>query len=199
MVAASFRGALVGLRCSQLGLGTSSLGVRVGVIQNDQQLALLDGVAFLCQNAPYTRRDRSVGLKVADRLNFSVGGNQAADRALLDDRGSYRHRVIAVGDESSENDHGPEDRKRCYPPPPRLASRTVSIQWHAGKNVTSMYIIHPLRGAGKCRLRTCLFRCNAQAVCVSDITQFFWNHLRPDALVRAGEPQLAAVVSARRF
>jgi len=122
------------------------LGTRVGVIQNDQQLAFLDGVAFLDKNTPYTRRDRSVGLEVVDGLNFSVGGNQAADRALLDDGGSHRHRVIAAGNESGQHDHRRQDRKRRYPPTPRLASRTVSIQWHEEKS-TSFNVYHP-RAAG---------------------------------------------------
>ena len=88
-------------------LGASRLGTRVGVIQNEQQLALLDRIAFLDQNAPHTRRDRSMRLEVVDGLNFSVGGNQAADRAPLDDGGSHRHRVIAARDESGQHNHAP--------------------------------------------------------------------------------------------
>jgi len=44
----------------------------VDVIQNEKQLPLLDGVAFLDENVPHAGRDRSVGLEVVDGLNFSV-------------------------------------------------------------------------------------------------------------------------------
>src|SRR5208282_690162 len=123
--------------------------------------------AFLDENAPHIRRDRSVGLEVVDGLNFSVGGNQAADRAQLDDGGSHRHRVIAVGDESSQHNHRRQNCKRRYPPTPRPASRTVSIQWHAEKRA-SFNVYHPgAAGAGKRTLRTYLFRCSALTVCIS--------------------------------
>ena len=99
-----FGGAQVGLRCLQLCLGASGLGARVGVIQNEQQLAFLDGVAFFDKNALHTCCDRSVRFEIVDGLDFSVGGNQAADGALLDNGGSHRHGVIAAGDESGQHD-----------------------------------------------------------------------------------------------
>ena len=120
--------------------------MRVGVIQDDQQLAFLDGVAFLDKNVPYSRRERSVSLKVVDRFNFSVGGNQAADRASFNDGRSHRGPVIATGDEGSQHNHCRQDRKRRHQPPPRLASRTVSIQWHVEKSA-SFNVYHP-RAAG---------------------------------------------------
>jgi hypothetical protein len=39
-----------------------------------------------------------------------------------------------------------------------------------------MYIIHALRGAGKCTLRTYLFRCLAQAICISYSAEFSGRH-----------------------
>jgi hypothetical protein len=130
---ASLRIAQVGLRRFQLGLGASRLRARFGVIQNEKQLPLLDGFAFLDQNAPHTGRSRSVGLEIIDRLNFSVGRNQAADIALLDDGGSHRNRVVTVGNESSQHNHRRQNRERRYPPAPRPAFRTVSIQCHSEK------------------------------------------------------------------
>src|SRR5260370_26742179 len=133
LVSSSFGGAQVGLRRSQLSLGSSGLGTRVGVIQNDQQLPLLDRFAFLDKNALYTRRDRSVGFEVISWLNFSVRGNQAADFALLNDGGAHQHGVVAAGDEGSQHDDPRQNHKRGYPPAPPSASPTVSIQWHAEK------------------------------------------------------------------
>jgi hypothetical protein len=43
-----------------------------------------------------------MGLKVVDGLDFPIGGNQAADHALLDDGGSHRYRVIAAGDKGGQ-------------------------------------------------------------------------------------------------
>jgi 7-cyano-7-deazaguanine reductase len=42
-----------------------------------------------------------------------------------------------------------------------------------------MYIIHALQGAGKCTLRTCLFRCIAPAVCVSYSAEFSGRRVWP--------------------
>ena len=128
--------------CFQLGFGASRLGARLGVIQNKQQLTLFDRVAFLDQDAANASRDWSVRLEVGDGLNFSVGRNQAADRALLDDGGSHRHRVIAVRDERNESDDSHKNYKRCHPPTPGLGSRTVSIQCHAEKSA-SFNVYHP--------------------------------------------------------
>src|SRR5258708_33470753 len=136
LVSSSFGGAQVGLRRSQLCLGSSGLGTRVGVIQNDQQLPLLDRFAFLDKNALYTRRDRSVGLEVVNRLNFSVGGNQAADLAPLNDGGSHQHRIVAAGDESGQHDERRQDHQRGYPPTPPSAARTGFIPRHAEGNAS---------------------------------------------------------------
>src|ERR1035441_4537706 len=167
LVPASFGCAPVRLRRSQLSLGAGGLRPYAGIIQNQQQSALLDGVAFLDQNAPHIGRDRSVGLEVVDGLDFSVGGNQTADRGLLDDGSSHRHRVIAAGDETNQNKHTRQNRQRRYPPTPRPASRTVSIQCHAEKRA-SFNVYHPgAARAGKWTLRTYLFRCAAPTVCLS--------------------------------
>jgi len=111
-------------------------GARVGIIENQQQLAFFDGIALFDKNMAHAGRDRSVGLEVVHRLNFSVGGNQAANRTLFNDGGSHLNRIIAMGDESGHHNHGPEDGKRRQPPAPRRASRTVSIQWHAEKSAS---------------------------------------------------------------
>src|SRR5208337_3684658 len=102
--------------------------------------------------------------EVVDGLNFPVGGNQTPDRPLLDDSGSHWNPVIAVRDESGRQDYRPKDGKRRYPPTPRLASRTVSIQCHTEKSA-SFNVYHPSAAEQSVYAWPYLFGCSAPAVC----------------------------------
>ena len=126
----------IGLRAFYLCLGASGLGASVGIIQNKEQFAFLDGVALFDINVPHTCRYRSMGLEVVDGLDFPVSRNQAADCALLDDGGPHLYRVVAVSDKSRQDYHRSENCERRYPPTPRLTFRTVSIQGHAEKSTS---------------------------------------------------------------
>ena len=121
-------------------------------------------------------------LKVVDRLDFSVGGYQAADGALLDNRGSNRDRVVMVSYVGSKCCNGRQDHKRRHPPAPRPAFRTVSIQWHTGKSVT--FNVSSTRcGRQANALRTCLVRCIDPAVGANSGAVIFVSRVIAESIV----------------
>ena len=77
---------LIGLRGGHLRLRVLGLAADVGVVELQKKLSFVHVVAFFDQQALDDRGDRRVGFEIfiLERLNFAVGGNQAADGAALD-------------------------------------------------------------------------------------------------------------------
>jgi hypothetical protein len=126
----------VGLCSFQKSLGASGLGARIGVVENDQKLTLLDRSAFFDKNALHAGGDRSVRFKVVYGLDFPIGRDDTSDLTLMDLGRANLYRIIVADNKGSEQSDGCQDDKRRSPPPLRRVLRTVSIQWHAGKSAS---------------------------------------------------------------
>ena len=76
---ASGYGCKLSLRALDLGLGARDLRAGLGVVQLHQQLAGFNPVPLMDVDAPDCCRERRVGFKVVDGLNFAVGGDAGSD------------------------------------------------------------------------------------------------------------------------
>ena len=106
---------LIGLRRFDLGLGASGLAAQVGIIELQQQLTLANVVTFFHEQMFHGSGGRGVRFEVADGFDFSVGGDQAADRSASDCGGANPQGpgTREDRDESQRNGDGSETQPRA--------------------------------------------------------------------------------------
>ena len=75
-------------------------------------------------------------LKIVDGLDLSVGGNHAADIALLGLGSAHLDGIVAARDNSGETATAAKKRSGITHQRRLLALGVVSIQWHTEKNVS---------------------------------------------------------------
>ena len=115
---------LIGLRGLHLRLRAGSLAAQIGVVKLQQQLPFANVLAFFHQQAFNSCWDGRVRLKILDGLNFSIGGDQAANRPALHRRGADAQRALARENWDESDQGNGADREPRAP----LSVRNTSVR-----------------------------------------------------------------------